>query len=301
MTVSRSSTFSPVSTSTRWLFAPAQHALLIGVTISLLLHAGVLFWHASSATRVGPMLSELEIVLVNARTDLAPLDPQVQAQNQVDGGVNDTKRGMVTNPLPQTHVSANTIVLQAMRKRRLELEAEQQRLLTQIRDQAKTGQAHQSPTLQAESHLPGQDDREQESVIANAQIAAMAERIQAYNAQPRKQFVAPSAQASRYAAYQDAWRTRIEDIGTRHYPDEARGRIYGSLRITVTVRSDGSLVDIVIDKPSEHAVLNQVARRIVQLASPFPPFPADLTRETDMLVITRSWNFVKDTLQTQTP
>lgn len=129
----------------------------------------------------------------------------------------------------------------------------------------------------------------------------MAERIQAYNAQPRKQVVAPSAQASRYAAYQNAWRTRIEDIGTRHYPDEARGRIYGSLRITVTVHSDGSLVDIVIDKPSEHAVLNQVARRIVQLASPFPPFPADLTRETGMLIITRSWNFVKDTLQTQTP
>lgn len=285
----------------QWLIAPARHALFIGMLVSLSLHAGILLWRHGSAARIAPKLPELEIVLVNARTDLAPLNPQVQAQNQVDGGGNDAKSGLVTNPLPQTGVSANTAVLQAMRKRQLELEVEQQRLLTQIRAQAKTGQAHQSPSEHAESLLPGQDERDQENQISNAQIAAMAEQVQSYNAQPRKQFVAPAAQASRYAAYLDAWRTRIEEIGTQHYPDAARGRIYGSLRITVTVRSDGSLVDMVIDKPSEHAVLNQAARRIVQLASPFPPFPAALAKETDMLVITRSWSFVNDALQTQTP
>ena len=97
-------------------------------------------------------------------------------------------------------------------------------------------------------------------MIQNSQVAALAARVQQYSAEPRKQFVAPSAEASRYAAYLDAWRTRVEAVGTQHYPDEARGRIYGSLRLTVSVRADGSIADVEIDEPSPHAVLNQAAR-----------------------------------------
>ena len=136
-------------------------------------------------------------------------------------------------------------------------------------------------------------------MIQNSQVAALAARVQQYSAEPRKQFVAPSAEASRYAAYLDAWRTRVEAVGTQHYPDEARGRIYGSLRLTVSVRADGSIADVEIDEPSPHAVLNQAARRIVQLAAPFPPFPPEIARDTDVLVITRSWHFVNDTLETK--
>ena len=137
-------------------------------------------------------------------------------------------------------------------------------------------------------------------MIQNSQVAALAARVQQYSAEPRKQFVAPSAEASRYAAYltpgAPGWRP-----GTQHYPDEARGRIYGSLRLTVSVRADGSIADVEIDEPSPHAVLNQAARRIVQLAAPFPPFPPEIARDTDVLVITRSWHFVNDTLETQAP
>src|SRR3546814_8487212 len=88
---------------------------------------------------------------------------------------------------------------------------------------------------------PGEDVHDQPGVVQNAQVATLAARIQSYNGQPRKEFVAPSAQASRYAAYLDAWRSRIEAIGTQHYPEEARGRIYGSLQITVSDRKSTRL------------------------------------------------------------
>jgi protein TonB len=71
--------------------------------------------------------------------------------------------------------------------------------------------------------------------------------------------------------------------------------------MTVYIRSDGSVADVEIDDPSPHAVLNQAARRIVQLAAPFPPFPPDVARDTDVLAITRTWNFVNDTLETKAP
>ncbi|MFA4913084.1 MAG: energy transducer TonB, partial [Burkholderiaceae bacterium] len=39
----------------------------------------------------------------------------------------------------------------------------------------------------------------------------------------------------------------------------------------------------------------------VQLAAPYPPFPPELAAMTDVLAITRTWNFVNDTLDTQAP
>ncbi|MCD0504680.1 TonB family protein [Bordetella petrii] len=284
-----------------WLSAPAQHYLRIGLAISLLLHAGALAWRFAAPAASRPMQAPLEIVLVNARTESAPAQAQVIAQNQVDGGGNADRGGVATTPLPRTGESAETIVLQAMRKRQAQLEAEQVKLLTQLQAQPKAGTERQPVYPWPDATAQGEDVHEQPGLVQNAQVAALASRIQSYNAQPRKEFVAPSAQASRYAAYMDAWRTRIEAIGTQHYPDEARGRIYGSLQITVSVRADGSVANVEIDQPSEHAILNQAARRIVQLAAPFPPFPPDIANEADMLVITRTWHFVNDTLETQAP
>ncbi|KAG1196075.1 hypothetical protein G6F35_013068 [Rhizopus arrhizus] len=218
----------------------------------------------------------------------------------MSGGGN-ADRGMTTTPLPQTGASAETIVLEAMRRRQVQLEAEQTRLMTQLRSQEKAGVERQAVNPWPDGTDLGQDSQAPASVIQNAQVAALAARVPLYSAEPRTLFVAPSAEASRYAAYLDAWRTRIEAVGTQHYPDEARGRIYGTLRITVSVRSDGSIANVEIDQPSPHAVLNQAARRIVQLAAPFPPFPPDIARDTDVLVITRTWHFVNDTLETQAP
>ncbi|MDH1525722.1 TonB family protein [Achromobacter mucicolens] len=283
-----------------WLGQPAQHYLRIGIAISLLVHASALAWRFSAPVQTRPPVTSLEVVLLNARSETPPETPRTVAQNQMTGGGN-ADRGVSTTPLPQTGSSAETIVLEAMRQRQVQLEAEQARLMTQLQSPHNAGPERQAVNPWPDGADVGQDAQDQASVIQNAQVAALAARVQQYSAEPRKQFIAPSADASRYAAYLDAWRTRIETVGTQHYPDEARGRIYGSLRITVSVRADGSIAEVEIDQPSPHAVLNQAARRIVQLAAPFPPFPPDIARDTDVLVITRTWHFVNDTLETQAP
>ncbi|WP_144632668.1 energy transducer TonB [Bordetella genomosp. 13] len=283
-----------------WLSAPAQHYLLVGLAISLLVHAGVLAWRFGPGASARAPAQSLEVVLVNARTETAPVQAQALAQQQVDGG-GDADSGMAQSPLPRTGESAQTIVLQAMRQRQLQLEAEQTRLLTQLESQQHTGAERQPMHPWPEIAEAGDDSAQQPGIVQNARIAALSERVHEYNAQPRRAYVAPSAAASRYAAYLDGWSRRVESVGTQHYPDEARGRIYGKLRITVTVRADGSLAGFDIDRPSPHAVLNQAARRIVQMAAPFAPFPPELARDTDELVITRTWHFVNDTLETSVP
>lgn len=274
--------------------------LLVAIAISLLVHAGLLAWRLGAPPSRRTPLTSLEVTLVNAHTDSTPARAQVLAQAAVDGGGN-AQAGVASSPLPRTGDSPDTIVLQAMRKRQAQLEAEQTRLLTQISSADLAGAAREPVHPWDESQAPGDSVEDQAGLVQNGQVATLANRVQAYSALPRKTFVAPAAQASPYAAYLDAWRTRIESIGTQHFPAQARGRVYGSLRITVSIRPDGSLAGFEIDQPSEHAVLNQAARRIVQMAAPFAPFPPDLARDTDVLVITRTWHFVNDSLETSAP
>src|SRR3546814_20433291 len=103
-----------------------------------------------------------------------------------------------------------------------------------------------------------------------------------------------------YAEYVEVWRKKICVLGTEHYPDQARGKVYGSLQLTVYIRRDGSLERIEIDRPSSHAILNLAASRIVQLSAPFPPLPPAIAARTDGLAITRTWNFVNQKLETET-
>lgn len=284
----------------RWLSSPAYHTLRVGLAVSLCLHTGLLLLGFGPGAPARAPASALEVVLVNARTESEPVQPRLLAQVQVDGG-GDADAGHAVSPLPRTGESGETLAQEALRQRQLQLEAEQRDLLTQLRSAYSAPQARELTLSWDHAAAQGRDERDQESVLQNARIAALADRVQAYNSQPRKHFYAPSASPSRYAQYVDGWRGIIESVGTRHYPPEARGRVYGWLRMTVTIRADGSVADVEIDQPSPHALLNQAARRIVQLAAPFPPFPPDIASETDLLSITRTWHFVNDTLSTQSP
>ena len=73
----------------------------------------------------------------------------------------------------------------------------------------------------------------------------------------------------RFAFYEDAWRVKVERIGTLNFPAEARGKLYGSLRLTVTLRPDGSVESIELDRSSGLKVLDAAAFRIVNMATPF--------------------------------
>lgn len=275
--------------------------LRIAMLLSLAIHALVLTVHFSDPRKPAAQLSTLEVTLVNARSDVAPLRPEMLAQEQLRGG-GVAASGQASSPLPRTAAeSADQIVLAALRKRQAELEVQQQRLYTQLTSRLTVKPERMKPDMPEESEEPGIDEQNQESLILNAQISALKERIERYNAQPRTQFTGPSTKAVDYAEYVEAWRRKIELIGTEHYPTEARGKVYGSLQLTVYIRKDGSLERVEIDRPSPHAILNLAASRIVQLAAPFAPLPPAMSEDTNVLAITRTWNFVNQQLETQLP
>lgn len=104
----------------------------------------------------------------------------------------------------------------------------------------------------------------------------------------------------RYSQYLSDWRNKVERIGAMNYPEEARGRFFGSLVLSVALRPDGTVDRITVVRSSGNKVLDDAAKKIVMIASPFAPFPEDIRKETDYLDITRTWNFTRsDTLETR--
>jgi len=115
---------------------------------------------------------------------------------------------------------------------------------------------------------------------------------QATDAKPRETFVSVNARESRYAPYLDAWRRKVEHIGNLNFPPEIRNRrISGSLALAVALNSDGSIRELFLSKPSNQAILDESALRIVKLAAPFAPFPANLRRDTAVLRFVYVWRF----------
>lgn len=129
---------------------------------------------------------------------------------------------------------------------------------------------------------------------ASLQAQLDMERQQFANRPRVRRLTAAATLSHEDAVYLDNWRRRIETIGNLNYPEQARReKIYGVLRLLVEILPDGSVHQVRILESSGHAILDDAAVRIVQLAAPFQPFPVEMRKHTDRLEIIRTWKFEK--------
>ena len=117
----------------------------------------------------------------------------------------------------------------------------------------------------------------------------------AYAQRPRRTFISATTQEYKYAAYMEAWRAKVERIGNLNYPEDARrNHLSGNLVLDVALNPDGKVRSVELRRSSGHKALDDAAVRIVQLASPYAPFPKEILQDTDILHITRTWQFLHD-------
>lgn len=285
----------------RWFAAPPQNTLRWGLAQSLLVHGLVLAWQPQIMAPIASKPSALDVVLVNTFSEQAPLVAQVIAQDNLEGGGEVADERIASSPLPRVGLEDKDISLVELTRQRKQLEVEQEQLLKQLVSiwAARPNQLQSDAT--EDTLLSGADEVDQEELEQNARIAAILDQIERYNARPRRYFDAPSAVANPFAGYVDAWRLRVEQTGSLHYPSSGGQRPRGDLQASVTINANGTVAEIVIDRPAADARLNQAVRRIIELAQPFAPFPAQLAAEVDQLVITRTWRFTPGLLTTQIP
>ena len=269
--------------------------LYASVALSLLLHALLLTIHFRfpNALRWQSADPSLDVILVNAKSRERPGMADALAQANLAGGGETDQDRRAKTPLPVIDPRKRGSDLAQAERRVRELEAQQRKLLAQSRASSErvTPQApSRTPAEAAPPALSGRDLAEL-SLAAMRLQAQIDRQVEAYQKRPRKQFIGASAVEYRFAQYEEDWRQKVERVGTVNYPAAARGKLYGNLRMTVTLRPDGNVESIELDRSSGLKVLDDAAFRIVRMASPYASFPADIRRDTDLLVITRTWFF----------
>ncbi|HAG73617.1 MAG TPA: energy transducer TonB [Gammaproteobacteria bacterium] len=248
-------------------------------------------------TYLGELNSEptLEITLAQYRSEVAPDNADFLAQeNQVGSGTIDESVAPST-PF-ESDFNADTIqeVVPVPRASMSNLrESQDTAVITAVQSTARINQPLEKTP--PEEELPLSDEStEEELSLAIASLQAQLDRQRQEHAlRPRKYTISSaSTKKSQDALYLDTWRRRIEAVGNVNYPDKARrDRLYGSLRLLVAILPDGKVDGIQLLQSSGHTMLDQAAMRIVEMASPFAPFPDEMLANVDILEIIRTWRF----------
>lgn len=282
-----------------WLLDPANRALVVAIAISMVVHAVLLKIHfIDPRTKASDLFQPaLDVVLVNARSTTAPKKADVLAQANLDGGGNTDHARRAKTPLPA----------QAKEQAQNDMTVVSQRVESGEEQPKKPITSRKSKDSIAQPlHEPKVEPQPQQDPVAKPDVAVLLARsmeaarlqaeidrnLDAYAKRPRRNFVGSRAREFRFARYVEDWRAKVERIGNLNYPERARQqKIRGSLQLTVSIKADGSVESIDVNKPSGQKVLDDAARRIVELAAPYAPFPPDIAKDTDILSITRTWTF----------
>ena len=238
----------------------------------------------------------LEVVLVNARGNEKPLKAQAIAQASLAGG-GEAATGRATSPLPLSPSIEVGDASEETHRQMEQLQEQQQQLLATLRREMAL---MPPPDPRRDSGSPKEREQEERRRQILNLLAEIEKRINEENARPKKRYISPATREEVYAIYYDHLRRRIEDRGTRDFPEYQGRKLYGELTMNVTVDSQGRVVEAEVVRPSKSRVLDRRAVAIVRAASPFGPFTPAMRKQADQIVVVSRFKFTRDeTLETK--
>ena len=232
----------------------------------------------------------LEVVLVNSRSGEAPEKAHAIAQANLAGG-GEAAAGRATSPLPPSTLLEVGDANEDARKQIEELRETQEQLLVQVRRELALLPSTDVPRDSGDPDQRAQEEHRRQLVELLAEIE---KRINEENARPKKRYISPATREEVYALYYDSLRRKIEDRGTRNFPENQGHKLYGELTMNVTVDAEGRVLETEVLRGSSSRVLDRRAVAIVRAAAPFGRFTPQMRRKADQLVITSRFRFTRD-------
>jgi len=272
--------------------------------LAIIIHAIIVLGITFSREDILPAnYDTMEVILVQQKSR-APKEAKRLAQANLEGG-GDTKEPVnPVTPLPPPfpdELAAITMPETAPPPTATGNPQPDREILAVDSDQGEMTVADPETEKRAEQADNMTEDRplpDAATLLAKARrMAALSaeiqNRLETRAERPRRQYVTASTREFKYATYMEAWRLKVERVGNLNYPEAARQQnLSGSLILEVALKPDGAVHDIIIRKSSGYKILDDAAIRIVRLAAPFAPFPDNIREETDILHITRTWQFL---------
>jgi len=274
----------------------------LGMTVffALLLHGiiilGVTFVSSPSAKQKIP--PSLDVILVNTSNSETPDKADFLAQTTQDGGGNTDEKVRRTDLFSAPTLSQQPGMAQ--------LQASQQQTPIKKQSAQKSFITQKNATHKVASQKKQTSKEVLEQILKpqqrNERAARMAEELsltlQEFSQKPKEKFLNSRTKEYIAASYMRGWIDKVERLGNADYPDAAiRNKLSGTLILDVVINSDGTLKEINLRRSSGHQILDDAAKRIVKMSSPFAPFSAKLQKQADIIHITRSWEFQSNQLR----
>ena len=274
----------------------------LGMTIffALLFHGivilGITFVSAPSAKQKIP--PSLDVILVNTSNSETPEKADFLAQTSQDGGGNSEEKVRRTDLFSAPTLSQQPGMAQQQASQQqtpIKKQSAQKAFITQNKSKHKIeSQKKQSSKEVLEQILKPQRQNERAARMAEE----LSLTLQEFSQKPKEKFLNSRTKEYIAASYMRGWIDKVERLGNADYPDAAiRAKLSGTLILDVVINSDGTLKEINLRRSSGHQILDDAAKRIVKMSSPFAPFSAKLQKQADIIHITRSWEFQSNQLR----
>ena len=274
----------------RWL--ARLSTLQIALLVSFGVHAALLTVRLVDPESFNRVFQDtpLEVILVNSRSGEPPVKAQAVAQASLAGG-GDAERGRATSPLPPSALIEVGDADEETHRQIDQLQEQQQQLLAQIRREMALLPPPDPRRDDGSAQAREQEERRRQLVQMLAEIE---KRINEENSRPKRRYISPSTREEVYALYYDALRRKIEERGTRNFPEYRGRKLYGELVMNITVDTLGRVVEAEVVRASKSRELDRRAVAIARAAAPFGAFTPAMRRNADQLVITSRFRFTRD-------
>lgn len=273
------------------------------VVMALALHVLIVFGLGFESFAPDASARLMEVTLTQFKNDETPDQADFIAQhNQQGSGTLDKTAQLSTNlksiyqdnVVRKIQLNAPTVIksdpLQNLKK--LEATKSHQHIYKQAPKQVRKQHKLQEAELE-------------QLELQNMEIASLQAKLnqqkQLFAKGPKvRQITSVSAKASEDAAYINSFREKIEYVGNKYYPNEAKVKgLEGDVQLLVALKQDGNVHSIELIKSSNNPVLDRAAMNSVRLAAPYPHFTKKMRETTDILEIIRTWQFRSEQLSTR--
>ncbi len=268
---------------TLFLAAVFHGIVILGITFSI------------SPPAESESLPTLDVILVQTQNPSEAEDAKYLAQVSQQGGGNNDEQSRPTDLFTAPSLSKNPGMAMATSQQQLASQKQVEEVALLHQDDSSysidTDEDKQNPNDQTLQNRQNQNQNSKQARLAHE----LSTEIQNQAEKTRTKYLNSSTREFVPATYMRQWINRVERIGNLNYPDQARReKLSGTLILDVVINADGELVKADLRQSSGHQILDDAAKRIVQLAAPYSPFPPKLRQQADVIHITRSWEFLND-------
>ncbi|MCR6653240.1 MAG: energy transducer TonB [Cellvibrionaceae bacterium] len=265
------------------------------VFLAVAVHAVLILGVTFTINRTPKPAPTLNITLATHQAQREPdkADYLAQYNQEASGTIADTKELTTRETSEVVAPNINEITPMPQQKSMVAT-VSQQEFLTATSSDLKIQQPLDVEAAETREFL---DAQQEDTPLLNPEIASLRAKLdrlqQEFARRPRiRRMTSVATRSSMDAEYLNRWTQKVESMGNQNFPKAAlENRIFGSLRMSVIINSDGTVDKVEILKPSGHPILDQAALQIIRMSGPFDPFPAEIRRTADQLDIIRTWRF----------